>query len=91
MPLLKFRTSNHKLPIEVGRWNNIDIPDRKCTICNLGDLGDEYHYIFNCTFFTDERRTYINKRWYVRPNILKFQNLMQTNKKSAQMKPEYFS
>ena len=28
--LVKFRTSNHRLPIEEGRFNQIAIADRKC-------------------------------------------------------------
>ena len=37
--MLKFRTSNHKLPIEVGRWNNTEISYRKCNLCQLNDTG----------------------------------------------------
>ena len=33
--LLKFRTSNHNLPIETGRWKKIPITERKCTLCPL--------------------------------------------------------
>ena len=40
--LCKFRTVNHKLPIESGRWQNIARENRKCTICDSGDIGDEY-------------------------------------------------
>jgi hypothetical protein len=28
--LCKFRTTNHKLPIETGRWNGIDRENRQC-------------------------------------------------------------
>ena len=27
-PILKFRTSNHYLPVEIGRWNKIPLEDR---------------------------------------------------------------
>jgi hypothetical protein len=30
LTLCKFRTTNHKLPIEHGRWNNIPRENRKC-------------------------------------------------------------
>jgi hypothetical protein len=46
--LCKFRTTNHKLPIEHGRWNNIPHENRKCNLCNLEEIGDEFHYISNC-------------------------------------------
>ena len=30
--LLKFRLSNHRLPIETGHWENIPIEERKCNM-----------------------------------------------------------
>jgi hypothetical protein len=48
LTLCKFRTTNHKLPIEHGRWNNIPRENRKCNLCNLEEIGDEFHYILNC-------------------------------------------
>ena len=47
--LLNFRTRNHKLPIEIGRWKSIPHSENKCTLCN-SDIGDEYHYIMSCVF-----------------------------------------
>ena len=44
-PIIKLRTSNHYLPVETGRWNNTERHERKCTLCNENELGDEYHYI----------------------------------------------
>jgi hypothetical protein len=32
--LVKFMTSNHRLPIEVGRWRNIKRENRICNLCN---------------------------------------------------------
>ena len=74
---VRFRTANHKLPIETGRWNNIDLPERKCELCNKNDLGDEYHYLLRCSFFVSERRTYIDPYFYTSSNILKFKELLQ--------------
>ena len=54
IPILKFRTSNHKFPIELGRYTNRCVPycDRKCTLCTTTDLGDEFHYLLKCPFLT---------------------------------------
>ena len=41
---------NLELPIETGRWFNIERDDRICHLCN-SDVGDEFYYIFNCTSF----------------------------------------
>ena len=35
----RFRTTNHHLPIETGRWNSVNRENRKCTLCNCDDLG----------------------------------------------------
>ena len=43
IPMLKFRTSNSKLPVETGIWRNVPLHDRKCELCNKNDLGDEFH------------------------------------------------
>jgi hypothetical protein len=43
--LCKFRTTNNKLHIETGWWNNIDRVNRICTKCDNITIGDEYHYI----------------------------------------------
>ena len=45
--MLKFRTCNHKLPAESGRWNNIEFADRKCELCTKNDIGDNYHYLLS--------------------------------------------
>ena len=41
--LFKFKTGNHKLPVEVGRWDGTQINDRKFSLCTFNDIGDEYH------------------------------------------------
>lgn len=76
IPLAKYRTGNHHLPIEVGRWENIDISERKCTLCNKNDTGDEMHYLLICPFFTQYRIKHVKRYYYTHPNILKFQQLM---------------
>lgn len=76
MPLVKLRTGNHHLPVETGRWNNIDISDRKCNLCNLNDVGDELHYVLKCPFFNQNRLIYIKQYFWKRPSTLKFSQLM---------------
>ena len=47
--IMKFRTCNHKLPIETGRYTNTERHLRVCRHCNLNSIGDEYHYLFVCS------------------------------------------
>ena len=79
--LTAFRTRNHKFPIEVGRWKSIPISERSCHLCNA-ELGDEFHYLFQCQAFENERKLCIKPYFVRRPNILKFNQLMNTTNKS---------
>ena len=79
--LCKFRTTNHKLPIETGRWNNIDRVNRICTKCDNITIGDEYHYIMECEHFSNFRNRFIVTNLRERPNILKFKQIMSAYQK----------
>ena len=76
--LVKFRTGNHFFPIETDRWLGIELNDRKCSLCDLNDIGDEIHYLLICPFFEDKRKALIKSYYYKRPNILKFKELLTT-------------
>ena len=56
----KFRTVNHRLSNECGRWQNLERENRKCNLWN-SDIGDEFHYILKCPFFENGRKTNIKK------------------------------
>ena len=66
--LVSFRTRNHKLPIENGRWNNVPLRGMVCHLCEK-DLGDEFHYILSCEYFPYYR---------THPFILKLKQLMNS-------------
>lgn len=74
----KFQTSNHRFPCEIGRFQNIELSDRKCTLCDKNDVGDEMHYLLICPYFNVDRTKFISKYHYTRPNIIKFKQLMCT-------------
>ena len=44
----RFRISPYKLPIETGRYANIDHDLRLCSICNSNEIGDGYFYFTHC-------------------------------------------
>ena len=31
--IIKYRTGNHRLPVETGQWDDIPLNERKCKIC----------------------------------------------------------
>ena len=59
LSLFKFRTANHKLPIETGRWDGTLIEHRKCSLCQRGEIGTERHYLLSCDHFNDIRSKYL--------------------------------
>ena len=77
----QFRTTSHKLPVENGRWKNIARENRICPLCNNGEIGDEFHYLFKCQYFGNQRKNYIKKNIRINPNIIKFKLLMTSTSK----------
>ena len=89
--LTKFRLCNHKLPIEIGRHTNIDRNYRICTLCDKHDLGDEYHYMFICKRFSEERSKFIPKCCFQKLSVAKFCELLATNSKNMLFKVAKFA
>ena len=74
---IKYRTTNHKLPVGVERWENIPRIDRICPLCNDG-VADEYHYLFQCMFFKKATCKYTPKYYFIRSNTIKCRELFCT-------------
>lgn len=45
IPICHFRTSNHRLPVEKGRWNKVRITNRLRPLCDTSSIGDEFPYL----------------------------------------------
>ena len=76
--ITKFRISNHRLNIEVGRYKNVLRPLRVCTLCDHNDIEDEFHFILKCPFYSDIRKMYIKQYIYQKPSMFKLVNLLST-------------
>ena len=63
----RFRSSSHKLSIEIGRHHNINRADRLCLFClnqfNIVTIEDYYHAFFICPKFNTQREKYLTP-WY---------------------------
>ena len=44
----KLRCSNIKFPVETGKWVGLSFEHRVCHLCNSNEIGNEYHYFFQC-------------------------------------------
>ena len=69
IPLIKFRTANHRLPVETGRWEDLPYSERKCALCEK-NIGDEFHYLLICPSFATERNDLLKQYYFQRPNII---------------------
>ena len=56
--LTKFRCRNLKFPNNINRFG-VDDNDKLCNICTSGNVGDEYHYLFDCNYFNHYRSMYV--------------------------------
>ena len=65
--LTRFRTNNHKLAIETGRWNKLPINERKCNFCL--ELEDEFHFLLECKLYITLRKRILPKYYWNRTNI----------------------
>ena len=79
--LCKFRTCNHWLPIEIGRWQGIERQNRTCNIRDKNEIGDEFHYVLQCPSLHNDRRRLFDSTYLTRVNIWKFANLFQSRNK----------
>ena len=58
--LVKLRISNHKLMIEIGRYNQTTMDNRHCPFCGCNVMEDEVHFLFHCPAYSMIR----NKCYY---------------------------
>ena len=76
--LCHLRTLNHKLPVEHGRFWGVDRDDRICELCFSNMLGDEYHYLLECSYCVDQQKAYLPKDLVRRPSVIGFEEIMNT-------------
>ena len=88
--LVRFRTTNNRLPVNVLRFEDIPRVERVCTNCNMTEIGDEFHYLFVCPFFKEKRIELLPKYYYQFPNIIKYNELFNTSNKTLLLKLKHF-
>ena len=59
--LTKLRISNHKLMIELGRYNNTPRDNRLCPVCDCNTTEDEIHFLFYCSKYATIRDNFYKK------------------------------
>ena len=69
----KFRTSNHSLFIETGRYCRPILPreNRFCKFCQNNEVEDEIHLLFDCNMYSELRKTFLDKLRALDTNLKK--------------------
>ncbi|KAK6188041.1 hypothetical protein SNE40_004309 [Patella caerulea] len=57
------------------------IDQKEFDLCNKEEQGDEFHYIFNCTFFNYERQKFLPADICKIKNTMSFSELMNSKDK----------
>lgn len=76
--LVKFRTTNHHLPVEIGRWGIVERSKRYCNLCNCNKIGDEFHVILECKALSKLRSQFLDTYYCSSPNTKKFYEIMSS-------------
>ena len=66
--LARFRCRSNQLPINHNRFKEGTYSDLFCHLCSENTIGDEYHYLFSCVFFKEERKRLVGapyKIWLI--------------------------
>ena len=73
--LTRLRISAHNLPIERGRYLRPPTPvnERLCTKCNDGCIGDEFHFLMECSMLNNERQKLFDELYNMCPQICNLQ------------------
>lgn len=53
--LAQYRCGILPLNIEVGRYRNIPLDNRLCTLCPNRSIEDEFHFLCTCPIYNDIR------------------------------------
>ena len=78
--ICRFRLSNHRLPIQQQRQLGIPREERVCHLCDKNEIGDEFHYLFNCAHpvLTESRKVKLTKYFHHHPNVIKMNQLLNS-------------
>ena len=94
----RFRLSSHDLEIERGRCGAKCTPPDEllCTLCNLNEVEDEFHFLMVCPRYMHERNCVLNNIHQNFPSVdylqlrVKFILLMCHENKSVTLKIAFF-
>ena len=78
--LNKFICRNHSLPVAKFKYRNspqCTESELLCNLCNNGDIGDEFHYLFKCCHFENSRLTYLGQKYIRNANVFTVRKILR--------------
>ena len=88
--LVRFFSTNNRLPVNVLRFEGIPRHERLCNNCNMQVVGDEFHYLFTCPYYHTKRTELLPKYYYKYPNVIKYNELLNTTERNLLLKLKHF-
>ena len=80
--LCKFRTGSHRLPVAKSRYTLTGGGEIvTCRLCETNDICDEFHVLFICKYFDEQRKKYLKNNDYSKPSTLKMYTLFNSKGK----------
>ena len=77
--LSKFRCRSNYMYMPISKvYKQTDTYDTKCKICDNNEIGDEFHYLFICPVFQEDRNRLLKEYYRKFPSMYKFIELMST-------------
>ena len=58
--MAQFRFGILPLNIETGRFRNQALDERLCTLCELNEIEDESHFLFQCSLYDELRNEWVS-------------------------------
>ena len=82
----KVRLSSHLFMVERGRWERggMERSERKCLACNV--VEDEFHCLFECPKFSEERRGLVSRSMINKPSMFKFTQMLRSTDRDVLIK-----
>ena len=76
--------------MQQGRQQNVPREERICSKSDSSDIGNEFHYVFDCDHFKNARKKHLRKYFNRSLNAIKFAELFQNKNKQTLRKLALF-
>ena len=83
--LARLRNGILPLELETGRYHGVPEAERICKLCDSGDIENEFHFLFKCSTYQDDRQQFFSYVVQIYPDFLQYDDI---NKLKSMMTTE---